>query len=516
MLFNSPGIKMIGFSGCLLACLILPIRLGAQTLSYATGTFMTSGPAVITAHPIGWNFPKDIDTAFVFQTGAGNKVVFSLPVALSNSALRPWLFGSALPSKEGQVRFLDAVGRRTSLTQAQMTPAQRARMGHGFRFTEASPFVSDLNFAARMAAVTLQYRFSVASQSAQFRDTSGILKTLAANDNGLVELPLPAMSGGSGSRFMELLSEAQYQALFPNRFGFGKTGEASDGHEDFYSYASFIKAIDKLSTIRVKILMRAGTDYAQKLIWTDTAQGITRTMVTHADYNAEWNLDVTEDTIGTIRYADFCAEGTVETRKRELAAFFANVAHETGGGWEGAPNGGQYAWGLYWREEVAWQTDPKNATLGYVDLSNTMYPAYPGKSYHGRGPIQVSWNYNYGQASEFLYGDKNILLRAPELILASGDVAFMTAIWFWMYPQGTTPASHDIMTGRWKPNAADIAAGRDKSRFGATINVVNGVQECGHGADERVADRVGHFKWFSGIFGISLEPNLDCNSQQPF
>jgi hypothetical protein len=192
------------------------------------------------------------------------------------------------------------------------------------------------------------------------------------------------------------------------------------------------------------------------------------------------------------------------------------VAHETGGGWEGAPNGGQYAWGLYWREEVAWQTNPGNTTLGYVDLSNTMYPAYPGKSYHGRGPIQVSWNYNYGQASEFLYGDKNILLKAPELVLASGDVAFMTAIWFWMYPQGTTPAGHDIMTGKWKPNAADIAAGRDQSRFGATINVVNGVQECGHGTDERAADRVGHFKWFSGIFGISVEPVLDCGAQQPF
>ncbi|MDB5051447.1 MAG: type sorting protein [Fibrobacteres bacterium] len=500
--------KEVGVSGWLLACSIFPIHIGAQSLSYATGTFSTSGPATITAHPMGGNFPKAIDTVFVFQTGVGNKAEFSLPVALANSAIRPGGSSSPLSPKESRVPFRNAAGRR-------------APMGHGIRFTEASPFASAvkfaaLNFALRTAAVSLQYRISVASQSAQFRDTSGIVKTLVEKDNGVIELRLPVLGEGAGSRFKELLTEAQYQSLFPNRYGFGKTGEASDGHEDFYSYASFIKAIDKLSTTRVKILMRAGTDYAQKLIWTDTAFGTTRTMITHADYNAEWNLDVKEDTIGTIRYADFCAEGTLEIRKRELAAFFANVAHETGGGWEGAPNGGRYAWGLYWREEVAWQTNPGNTDLGYVDLSNTMYPPYPGKSYHGRGPIQVSWNYNYGQASEFLYGDKNILLRAPELVLASGDVAFMTAIWFWMYPQGTTPASHDIMTGKWKPNAADIAAGRDKSRFGATINVVNGVQECGHGADERVADRVGHFKWFSGIFGISLEPVQDCNLQQPF
>lgn len=401
-----------------------------------------------------------------------------------------------------------------------MPSAMRARLGHGLWFTEGSPFAyagitTAADFAARISAVTLQYRFSVVSRSAQYGDTSGMVKTLAGQDNGSIEFRLPAM-GGAGSRFRELLSEAQYQALFPNWYGFGKTGEASDGHVDFYSYASFLRAIDNLSPIRVKILMKAGTDYAQKLIWTDTVSGLTRTMITHPDYNADWNLDVKEDTIGTIRYGDFCAEGSVEIRKRELAAFFANVAHETGGGWEGAPNGGQYAWGLYWREEVAWQTDPNNATLGYVDASNATYPPYPGKSYHGRGPIQVSWNYNYGQASEFLYGDKNVLLQAPELVLSSGDVAFMTAIWFWMYPQGTIPASHDIMTGKWKPSAADIAAGRDKSRFGATINVVNGAQECGHGTDDRVADRVGHFKWFSGIFGLGLEPVLDCGSQQPF
>jgi hypothetical protein len=505
MLFHSPGIPKSRIIVGLLAVFLPSMRLGAQSLAYATGTFATNGPATITARPMNWNFPKAIDSVFTFQTGAGNKVAFSLPVAVANSAIRTGAYGSLRSPREYRVPFRNAAGRY-----------QGAHLGHGIWFTEASPFPSAVNAAARVAALSLQYRISVVSKSAGFRDTSGMVKTLVEQDNGNMELRMPALGGGAASRFKELLTEAQYQALFPNRFGFGKTGEASDGHEDFYSYAAFIKAIDELSGIRVKLVMRAGVDYAQKLIWTDTASGITRTMITHADYNAEWNLEVKEDTIGTIRYADFCAEGTLEARKRELAAFFANVAHETGGGWEGAPNGGQYAWGLYWREEVAWQTNPNNASLGYVDLSNTMYPAVPGKSYHGRGPIQVSWNYNYGQASEFLYGDKNILLRAPELVLAGGDVAFMTAIWFWMYPQGSIPASHDIMTGKWKPNAADIAAGRDKSRFGATINVVNGVQECGRGADERAADRVGHFKWFSGIFGLSLEPVLDCDAQQPF
>jgi hypothetical protein len=497
--------KKAGIAAWLAAC-FLPLRLGAQNLSYATGTFVTNGPAVITARPIGWNFPAALDTPFVFQTGAGNKVAFSLPVALGNSAIRPGVPGSSASREEDRGPILNAAGR------SQDWDARRA---HGIWFTKAFPFPAE-RFAARMAAASLQYRLSVTSQSAQFGDVDGLVKTLVENGNGTIDLTLPAKGGSAGARFKELLPESQYQTLFPNRYGFGKTGEASDGHEDFYSYTSLIKAIDNLSTIRVKILMRAGTDYAQKLIWTDSATGVTRTMITHEDYDAEWNLDVKEDTVGIIRYADFCAEGSLEVRKRELAAFFANVAHETGGGWEGAPNGGQYAWGLYWREEVAWQTNPNNTTLGYVDASSKIYPPYPGKSYHGRGPIQISWNYNYGQVSEFLYGDKNILLRAPEKVLASGDVAFMTAIWFWMYPQGTIPAAHDIMTGKWKPNANDIANGRDKSRFGATINVVNGAQECGVGPNDNVADRVGHFKWFSGIFALSLEPVLDCYSQKPF
>lgn len=27
-------------------------------------------------------------------------------------------------------------------------------------------------------------------------------------------------------------------------------------------------------------------------------------------------------------------------------------------------------------------------------------PCVPGKSYHGRGPMQLSWNYNYGQVGQ--------------------------------------------------------------------------------------------------------------------
>jgi len=37
---------------------------------------------------------------------------------------------------------------------------------------------------------------------------------------------------------------------------------------------------------------------------------------------------------------------------------------------------------------------------------------------------------------------------------------------------------HDITTGFWVPNTEDTNAGF-KAGFGATINVINGAQECG-------------------------------------
>ncbi|MEO0065771.1 MAG: hypothetical protein RI983_1097 [Bacteroidota bacterium] len=40
-----------------------------------------------------------------------------------------------------------------------------------------------------------------------------------------------------------------------------------------------------------------------------------------------------------------------------------------------------------------------------------------GKSSHGRGPIQLSWNYNYGMFSKQVLGNKDSLLNKPELLV---------------------------------------------------------------------------------------------------
>lgn len=75
--------------------------------------------------------------------------------------------------------------------------------------------------------------------------------------------------------------------------------------------------------------------------------------------------------------------GNLVIRKREIAAFLAQISHETTGGWATAPDG-PYAWGLCFKEEVSPQSN-------YCDSTNKQWPCFPGKSYKGRGPIQLSW-----------------------------------------------------------------------------------------------------------------------------
>jgi len=51
-------------------------------------------------------------------------------------------------------------------------------------------------------------------------------------------------------------------------------------------------------------------------------------------------------------FPGFLSEGDERIRKKELAAFLASIAYETGGGWSEAPDG-YWRWGLYFREEKA-------------------------------------------------------------------------------------------------------------------------------------------------------------------
>lgn len=297
---------------------------------------------------------------------------------------------------------------------------------------------------------------------------------LSCGSNSAATLPVKKDANFS------LITEKQFNAFFPQR-------------NPFYTYAAFTKAIRELSNIQVKVTRRSISVY--QYIRTDKATGKSVVVRQDPDYNAEWNRKK-PDSVFTVDYGKFCTEKDDQTNKKELAAFLANVAHETRNG-----EIGKYDDGLMFIHEI----DTSNSYLS----ENDTYPAAPGKKYYGRGPIQLSYNGNYGKASDFIFGDKNILLKNPQLIEKDAVVAFKTAIWFWMTPETHKPSAHDVMIGKWQPNAADRAAGRTPG-FGMTINIINGQVECNKGTNRFMADRIAFYQYFLKKFGIA-DANCACS-----
>lgn len=208
----------------------------------------------------------------------------------------------------------------------------------------------------------------------------------------------------------------------------------------------------------------------------------------------------------------FAQAGNDQENKRELMAFFANVAHETTGGWEGA-DGGPYYWGLVYKEELACLKKPCPV---YNTSGDSPYKPVKNKNYHGRGPLQLSYAYNYGLAGEELGLP---LLEHPETVCNNGVTAFSCAIWFWMKAQPPKPSCHNVMLGKWKPGPSDKKNGRFNG-FGMTINIINGGLECGRNTLPALAknriERIGFFKTFCRLIGVPPGPNCDCSDMKSF
>ncbi|KVH91269.1 chitinase 6-like [Cynara cardunculus var. scolymus] len=165
-------------------------------------------------------------------------------------------------------------------------------------------------------------------------------------------------------------------------------------------------------------------------------------------------------------YPHFARSGSIDDSKREIAAFFAHASFETG-----------Y---FCYIEEITGRSGK------YCDKTNTKYPCNPRKSYHGRGPIQLSWNYNYGAAGKSLGFDG---LNNPEIVAKDPVVSFKTALWYWME------------NAHW-----DFASGNG---FGATIRAINRV-ECDGGDPKTVSSRVSYYTDYCKQLGVGTGNNLRC------
>ncbi|GJN09185.1 hypothetical protein PR202_ga27167 [Eleusine coracana subsp. coracana] len=191
-------------------------------------------------------------------------------------------------------------------------------------------------------------------------------------------------------------------------------------------------------------------------------------------------------------FPDFGNTGDDETRRRELAAFFGQTSHETNGGWADAP-GGPFAWGY------CWVTERNNP------------PTDP--TYYGRGPIQLTHQYNYELAGQVLQLD---LVRNPDLVSSNPEVAFKTAIWFWMTPQNAKPSCHDVMINNWAPSDDDRSLGRLPG-YGMATNIINGGLECGKGQpSDGDTNRVGYYQRYSQMLGVGVGDNLSCENMTPY
>jgi chitodextrinase len=210
-------------------------------------------------------------------------------------------------------------------------------------------------------------------------------------------------------------------------------------------------------------------------------------------------------------YPLFAGEGDSVLRRRELAAFFAEIAHETTDGGPESP-GGPYAWGLFYTEELGCQN---GGCKQYNTGGDSRYRPAPGKSYYGRGPIQLSYAYNYGLAGEELGLP---LLAQPELVSHDGVIAFRTALWFWMKAQAPIPSCHDVMVGKWQPDAEDRKLGR-RPGFGMTINIINGAVECKSKAPAIRANRenrIGYYRYFADRLRTPVEKDCDCSGMASY
>ncbi|HEX6343835.1 chitinase [Umezawaea sp.] len=174
-------------------------------------------------------------------------------------------------------------------------------------------------------------------------------------------------------------------------------------------------------------------------------------------------------------YPGFANTGDDAVKKREAAAFLANVNHETGG--------------------LVHIVEQNQANYPHYCDAGQPYGCPAGQAaYYGRGPIQLSWNFNYKAAGDNLGID---LLHNPYLVEQDAAVAWKTGLWYWNTQTGPgTITPHDAMvTGRG---------------FGETIRGINGSIECDGGNPAQVQSRIDKYTQITGILGVPAGDNLSC------
>jgi chitinase len=175
------------------------------------------------------------------------------------------------------------------------------------------------------------------------------------------------------------------------------------------------------------------------------------------------------------KYPEFGTTGGPVVSLQEVAAFLANVDHETGG--------------------LVFVVEQDTSQYSHYCDPSKPYGCPAGEAaYYGRGPLQLSWNFNYKAAGDSLGVD---LLDHPDLVSTDASVAWGTALWFWMTQTGAgTMTAHDAMV---------TGAG-----FGETIHTINGAVECNERSPEAVTSRANAYLRITQALQVDPGSNLRC------
>ena len=232
------------------------------------------------------------------------------------------------------------------------------------------------------------------------------------------------------------------------------------------------------------------------------------------------------------KFPYFCGENyhenvsDKETCIKEVSSLFAHFVQETSynSEWLVKAEGiDRFRQGLYWLQELGCEKGGNaGCNYAYGGWAGEAWPVHAGAQYYGRGPLQLSYNFNYGSFSnvfqESTYDAKMEFLKHPEKVVGDSYTAFSSALWFYMTPQSPKPSMHDVMSGLFKPNAVDAAQGI-KGGFGSAINILNGGVECGSGSENaKAANRGAYYKEFLNYFKLDAtkETDLGCATEKKF
>ncbi|PSW21466.1 hypothetical protein C9I98_05925 [Photobacterium sanctipauli] len=292
-----------------------------------------------------------------------------------------------------------------------------------------------------------------------------VLASIATQPNSIVEAIAPGSTTNPENvkRVESLISEQKWDYLFPER-------------NPVYTYNNFLKAVGKFKGF----------------------------CATYTDHRA-----ADSDAI--------CA--------KSLAVMFAHFTQETGAHNPHSPNE-EWRQGLYFVRESGCSEDATscgyNSECAATNWQTEQWPCGTTPDghyvkYFGRGAKQLSYHYNYGPFSDFIFNDVHVLLNQPDLV-ADSWLNLASAVFFFVYPQPPKPSMLHVIDGTWQPTATDIGEKRIPG-FGVTTMIINGGIECTLDTEKpQSVNRIKYYRGHADALGVAIpaDEQLGCAGMKPF